>query len=377
MSELRRTHERTVALMRDFLGKLTGGWAPHVESAVPADDLLLHMRQAAAPSYGFFLMLAFAAAIAVLGLLGNSAPAIIGAMIIAPLMVPIMSLSYGMVILDRPLILKSAITITIGTIVVVAIAFASVFLFGMRVMGSEILDRTAPTLLDLGVALAAGGAAAFVHTRSSIANSIAGVAIAVALVPPLAVAGIGLALGRKAVSGTGVPLSAIGLSEGGFDIAIGAFLLFLTNLIGIVAVAIVVFAAQRYGNWKKASLALGLFVALTLVLVPPLKEAMHQLWVKNRVLRIASLRAAERPSIGRSKITSVHVTRRNGVLHVRIDGFIVEERLKDMYARVEQIREIVSADVGEPVGIELNLIPVQMIKIESKSENSKPGADGG
>jgi uncharacterized hydrophobic protein (TIGR00271 family) len=335
------------------------------------------MRQAAAPSYGFFLMLAFASAIAVLGLLGNSAPAIIGAMIIAPLMVPIMSLSYGMVILDRPLILKSAITITIGTIVVVAIAFASVFLFGMRVMGSEILDRTAPTLLDLGVALAAGGAAAFVHTRPSIANSIAGVAIAVALVPPLSVAGIGLALGRKAVSSTGASLSAIGLSEGGLDIAIGSFLLFLTNLIGIVAVAIVVFAAQRYGNWKKAGLALGLFVALTLVLVPPLKEAMHQLWVKNRVLRIAALRAAERPSIGRSKITSVHVTRRNGVLHVRIDGFIVEEGLKGMYARVDEIREIVSADVGEPVGIELNVIPVQMVKIESKPESSKPAADGG
>jgi len=376
MSGLRRLHERTRALMRDFLGKLTGGWAPHAESGVPADELLLHMRQAAAPSYGFYLMLAFASAIAVLGLLGNSAPAIIGAMIIAPLMVPIMSLSYGMVILDRPLILKSAITITIGTIVVVAIAFASVFLFGMRVMGSEILDRTAPTLLDLGVALAAGGAAAFVHTRPSIANSIAGVAIAVALVPPLSVAGIGLALGRKAVSSTGASLSTIGFSEGGLDIAIGSFLLFLTNLIGIVAVAIVVFAAQRYGSWKKASLALGLFVTLTLVLVPPLKEAMYQLWVENRVLRIASIRAAEQPNLGRSKITSVRVTRSNGVLHVKIDGFIGKERLKGMYARVEQIQELVSADVGEPVEIELDLIAVQMVKIESKPESSKPGADG-
>ncbi len=109
-----------MALIRDFLRKLTSGWAPHIEKAVPADDLLLHMRQAAAPAYGFFLMLAFAAAIAVLGLLGNSAPAIIGAMIIAPLMVPIMSLSYGMVIFDWPLILKSVITITVGAIVVVA-----------------------------------------------------------------------------------------------------------------------------------------------------------------------------------------------------------------------------------------------------------------
>jgi uncharacterized hydrophobic protein (TIGR00271 family) len=366
-----------MALIRDFLRKLTSGWAPHIEEAVPADDLLLHMRQAAAPAYGFFLMLAFAAAIAVLGLLANSAPAIIGAMIIAPLMVPIMSLSYGMVILDRPLILKSVITIVVGTIVVVAIAFATILLFGMRVMGSEILDRTAPTLLDLGVALAAGGAAAFVHTRSSIANSIAGVAVAVALVPPLAVTGIGLALGRKAVSDSGVSLSVIGLSEGGLDIAIGSFLLFLTNLIGIVAVAIIVFAAQRYGSWKKASLALVLFVTLTLVLVPSLKEQMHQLWVKNRVLRIASLRAAERSSVGQSKITSVHVTRRDGLLHVRIDGFINEKRLKGTYEGVDQIREIISADVGEPVAIELNLIPVQMIKIESKPESSKPGKDDG
>jgi uncharacterized hydrophobic protein (TIGR00271 family) len=377
MSELRRAHERMWALIRDCLGKLTAGWAPHVETGVPAHDLLLQMRHAAAPSYGFFLMLAFASAIAVLGLLGNSAPAIIGAMIIAPLMVPIMSLSYGMVIFDRPLILKSVITITIGTIVVVAIAFASVFLFGMRVMGSEILNRTAPTLLDLGVALAAGGAAAFVHTRPSISNSIAGVAIAVALVPPLAVAGIGLALGRKAVSSTGAPLSAIGLSDGGLDIAIGSFLLFLTNLIGIVAVAIIVFAAQRYGSWKKAGLGVGLFITLTLVLVPPLKEAMHQLWVKNRVLRIASLRAAEQSGMGRSKITSVHVTRRDGVLHVKIDGFIIEERLKHMYESVEEIRDLVSADVGEPVGIELNVIPVQMIKIESKPESSKPADDDG
>jgi hypothetical protein len=292
-------------------------------------------------------------------------------------MVPIMSLSYGMVVFDWPLILKSIHTITLGTIVVVTIAFASVLLFGMRVMGSEILDRTAPNLLDLGVALAAGGAAAFVHTRTSIANSIAGVAIAVALVPPLAVAGIGLALGRKAVSSTGAPLSAIGLTEGGFDIAIGSFLLFLTNLTGIVAVAIIVFAAQRYGSWKKASLALGLFVTLTLVLVPSLQDQMHQLWVKNRVLRIASLRAAQGPSLGRSKITSVHVTRRNGVLHVRIDGFITEDRLKDMHARVDEIREIVSADVGEPVGIELNVIPVRMITIESRLENPKSDADGG
>jgi len=71
------------------------------------------------------------------------------------------------------------------------------------------------------------------------------------------------------------------------------------------------------------------------------------------------------------------VTRRNGLLHVRIDGFIVEERLEGIHVLVDEVREIISADVGEPVGIELNLIPVQMVKIESKPESSKPAADGG
>ena len=94
------------------------------------------------------------------GLLADSAPTIIGAMIIAPLMSPIMSLAYGLAILNRQLISLSIITIAAGTILVVAIAFISISVFGMRVTGSEILSRTSPTLLDLGVAFAAGGAAA-------------------------------------------------------------------------------------------------------------------------------------------------------------------------------------------------------------------------
>ena len=89
-------------------------------------------------------------------------------------------------------------------------------------------------------------------TRRSIMTSIAGVAIAVALVPPLAVTGIGLAMGRDTAAEVGLSLAEIGLVTSGSGIARGSFLLFMTNLIGIVAIGIAVFAAHRYGHWKAA-----------------------------------------------------------------------------------------------------------------------------
>ena len=303
---------------------LTSGWASYGEAPVPAHDLALQMAQDATSSFEFFYMLALAAAIATFGLTANSAPAIIGAMIIAPLMNPIMSLSYGLLVYETRLIVRSILTVIAGVILVVALAYLITRLFEFRITGSEILNRTSPTLIDLGVAMAAGGAAAFAQTRRSILSSIAGVAIAVALVPPLAVSGIGLALGEKATSENGVSLSELGLSAGGADVAYGAFLLFLTNFIGIVVVAILVFVSQRYGQWKKALLGLFLFLGLSALLIEPLGEALHRLYVKHRVVRLIVKLSHERPDIvsGKVKFTSIIVTKRDGLLHVKVDGFL-------------------------------------------------------
>ncbi len=326
------------------------------------------MVRASIPSFGFFFMLATASTIVTFGLIANSAPVIIGAMIIAPLMAPIMGLSFGLVTFDRRLISLSVVTIAAGTILVVAIAYISVLLLGMRVTGSEILSRTRPTSLDLGIAFAAGGAAAFAHTRQSIANSIAGVAIAVALVPPLAVCGVGLALGRKAVTETGLSLGKFGFWSGGADIAAGAFTLFLTNLVGIVAVAILVFIFQRYGNWKKALLALTLFIGLSMLLVEPLEQALHELYIKNRVLRLGVKLAASRPDLvsGKGKIESIDVGYRNGLVHISISGFVPKVTTSNVQERMDQLREIISADIGEPVVLELDVIPVEFLKIRSE-----------
>ena len=333
--------------------KIIRGWAPYLEGPVSAEELNTQMYSNAIPSHGFFLMLGLSAIIATLGLIANSAPAIIGAMIIAPLMAPIVSIAYGIA----------------GTLVVVGIAYAGVGVFGLRIAGSEILARTSPSFLDLGVALAAGCAGAFAQTRPSIANSIAGVAVAVALVPPLAVTGVGLSLGRKVTSDTGVSLGEIGLHAGGTDIAAGAFLLFLTNLIGIVLVATLVFVAQRYGNWRKA-LAMVLVISVaSIFLIPPLNEALHKIYVKNRVVRLHVKRsgwASFSPIKGSSiQIENINVDYRDDVLHVFVNLFATQDHLDNVQERADQFRADLSNEIGEPVVVEVDIIPINLIQVRS------------
>jgi hypothetical protein len=155
-----------------------------------------------------------------------------------------MGLAYGLVQTEWSQIARSSLTVVSGVILVVFIGYLSAELLGIKVTGSEMINRAFPTLLDLGVAMAAGAAGAFSYSRESIRNSVAGVAIAVALVPPLAVVGIGLALGRSAAADVGLSFSQTGLYDGGIDMAVGAFVLFLTNLAAILVVAGIVMVVQ-------------------------------------------------------------------------------------------------------------------------------------
>ena len=162
--------------------------------------------------HNFSVLLALATFIATFGLLSNSAATIIGAMIVAPLMVPIIGLAYALVTLNFRLLNYSLLRLIYGIILTVLIAFISTEIIGLRIPESEILARTEPTLLDLGVAIAAGTAGAFACSNRSISDAIPGVAISVALVPPLCVVGIGLGASNLPISG-------------------GAFILFFDELV--------------------------------------------------------------------------------------------------------------------------------------------------
>jgi uncharacterized hydrophobic protein (TIGR00271 family) len=180
------------------------------------------VRDGARAQPDFFVLITLAAAVATLGLLMNSPAVIIGAMVIAPLMSSILGISLGVVHGDTRLLWHAASTLLQGTCLAILVGALLSLAVPGKELTEEILGRTQPTLLDLGVALAAGAVAAYAQCRRGALDALSGVAIAVALAPPLATVGI-----------------AIAMLDG--SAAIGAFLLFLTNLSAIIAASSAVF----------------------------------------------------------------------------------------------------------------------------------------
>jgi uncharacterized membrane protein len=132
----------------------------------------------------------------------------------------------------------------------ITMAFLLSEAIGWKLAGSEMVARMRPSLLDLGVAVAAGAAAAFAYTRPGVSSALAGIAIAVALVPPLCTVGIALSLGHRAGTDVGLAIGSVS--------ARGPFLLYLTNIFGIVLAASLVFFCQYFRRRLSAILSLGL-----------------------------------------------------------------------------------------------------------------------
>ena len=177
-------------------------------------------------SLNYWLGIIFSAGIAALGLVLNSPAVIIGAMLISPLMGPIMATGLALAAGDLYLAAKAMANLTASVSLAIAISAFIVWLLPFHSVTAEILARTNPTLLDLGVALFSGLAGSVAVCRVGGGDGVTtlpGVAVAVALMPPLCTVGFGL--------GSGVNTRIMG----------GAGLLFLTNLVAIVASAFVVF----------------------------------------------------------------------------------------------------------------------------------------
>ncbi|HUY29374.1 MAG TPA: DUF389 domain-containing protein [Acidimicrobiales bacterium] len=179
--------------------------------------------------FRFAVMLSLSVVIAVLGLSLDSSAIVIGAMLIAPLMTPVLGISAGLVMAWPRRTGSSMLAVAVGTAGAVGIAWAvtSVLPASDRVLTAEVLARTSPDLLDLLVALAAGAAGAYATARADVSAALPGVAVAVALVPPLAATGFTLAIGRV-------------------DLAGGAVLLFTANLVAIVLAGALVFIASGF-----------------------------------------------------------------------------------------------------------------------------------
>ena len=238
-------------------GAITG-WLGAIRVRQADDDARASMRELVpdGPGIGEFLvrfsaLTVLSAAIAAFGLLADSGAVVIGAMLVAPLMTPILATAAATVTADNRLLVRAVSVIALGTAIAIAVGWVVGFIAGVHVIDvvtlpDEIRSRTFPGLLDLGIAISAGAAAGYIQPRRSAISALPGVGIAVALVPPLAAVGITAQLGL------------------GSD-ARNAFLLYLTNLAAIVFSAGIVLLATGFRPHPRAGRrALRLRLALTL-----------------------------------------------------------------------------------------------------------------
>ncbi|SOD72898.1 uncharacterized hydrophobic protein (TIGR00271 family) [Jatrophihabitans sp. GAS493] len=183
----------------------------------------------------FWLLLCLASVIASAGVAGDSTATVIGAMIVAPLMTPILGIVLAMVLNDRANLIRSIVVTVTGAAAVVAIGF----LIGLTnnadivaATNTQVAARVSPRLIDLLAALATGAVGSIALVRKDISDTLPGVAIAISLVPPLSVVGLTL-------------------ESGAGDEARGALLLFVTNVSAILASGVVIMAI--YGLLGRAS----------------------------------------------------------------------------------------------------------------------------
>jgi uncharacterized hydrophobic protein (TIGR00271 family) len=208
-------------------------------------------RSATLVDFSYWAQVLFSAGIATLGLALNSPAVIIGAMLISPLMGPILASGMALATGDFVLGTRAAINLLLSCLVAILFAVVLVTLLPFKEVTAEVASRTQPNTLDLVIALFSGavGSIAVCKEVKGVVTSIPGVAIAVALMPPLCVVGYGMGI-------------ALTLNfEDGARLARGGMLLFLTNLVAIIFTAMVVFVAlhinteqvkERVLEWQQA-----------------------------------------------------------------------------------------------------------------------------
>ena len=222
-----------------------------VASETAFAELFTLLRQEALTDRRYVMLLLLSTLLAVTGLFQDSAPTVIGAMILSPLMAPIIVLAMGLIRFDRHLIVVSLKTLFFSIAAALAASALFAYFTPLTHMTAQMSSRMNPNLLDLAVAFFAGIAAAYGYAHSRIANSLAGVAIAVALVPPLSVAGIGIGWESWAMF-------------------YGAFLLFVANIAGIIAAAGITFFLMGFSSWRYAKTAFILKLIMLLTVAFPL-----------------------------------------------------------------------------------------------------------
>jgi uncharacterized hydrophobic protein (TIGR00271 family) len=286
----------------------------------------------------YWVLLTLAAFVASFGLFQDSVASIIGAMVIAPLGGAILAIAGALVTGRTRWQVRTIIQVAVSAALVIAIGYVVALVIPQLIVLTPALEaRTEPGLLDLGVALAAGAAGAFVAARHTGSDALPGVAIAVSLVPPLATVGICLEQGR-------------------LDDAAGALILFTTNLAAIIVVASVVFLlsgarpiAEGVDQQKRMRVGVALALVLLVVISLPL------------VWRSAQNIAAEVTALDTTRIVTVWAEANAvDVVDWHVDGEQITLTVAGPQppTDVDALATAMAAKLGHPVHVSVTYQPV-------------------
>ena len=310
-------------------------------------SLFRSLRAAARPNVHFFVLISLSSVIASLGLLIGSPAVVIGAMLVAPLMSPIIAIAAGLTFGDGHTLREAMASTVQGAMTAIFIAIV----IGLIVPGaqatSEILSRTEPSLIDLMIALASGMAGAYAIARKEVGEALPGVAISAALLPPLASAGLGVALRDGSIVG-------------------GALLLFVTNLIAIVFAASLVFlllgvrppTGGRRNRWLRQGVAVtGLsLLAVSLPLAFLLWRSVEQGRIEERSREILERQIAEWGSVEIADLDIQYQLQAVEVLGTLYSqSAITEQQLAELERELE-------AELRPDVLLRLIVIPAEVLE---------------
>ena len=310
----------------------------------------------ALPSRMYFIMNILSAIIASYGLVTNSAAVVIGAMLVAMMLGPITGVALAIIDHRMPLLRKSLITVLLGITLVLVVGFIVGWLHKDQPLTAEILSRTQPTSMDLMIALAGGTAGAYAMVSPHLSVAVVGVAVATALVPPLAASGILFANGEM-------------------QLGFGALLLAVTNIIAIQftnALVLWVLGFRRLVDDDYKSSNYLTFLqrnAVTLLLLGGLGTYLTinlQTNAKQQVFESSVKEAINRYFIDKGNVltnTQFDSTEQNQVVRAVIRG----ETTPSAYD-VQQIETRITQDMAKnfpdylPIKLQLRYLPVQVIE---------------
>jgi len=319
-------------------------------------EVRVRIEANALPSKMYFIMNILSAIIASYGLVTNSAAVVIGAMLVAMMLGPITGVALAIIDYRAPLLRKSLITVIAGISLVVLVGFIVGWLHKDQPLTTEILSRTQPTSMDLMIALAGGTAGAYAMVSPHLSVAVVGVAVATALVPPLAASGILFANSE-------------------IQLGFGALLLAITNIIAIQFTNALVLWVLGFRRLVKDDYKSNTYLtflqrnAVTLLLLAGLGTYLTinlQTNAKQQVFESSVKEAINSYFIDKGNVltnTQFDTAEKNQIVRAVIRG-----ETTPSYYDVRQIEAAITQDMAEnfpdylPIKIQLRYLPVQVIE---------------